>query len=71
MGQNKCLICAELDATKTNSHLIPSFMVAKVCSYDGSGKRDREVMFTMYLCKDRVYTGALPDTKIAELLAQS
>lgn len=67
MGQNKCLICAELDATKTNSHLIPSFMVAKVCSYDGSGKRDREVMFTMELCKDRVYTGALPDTKIEEL----
>lgn len=67
MRTDKCLICGELDATKTNSHLIPSFMIAKVCSYDGSGKRDREVMFTMDLCKDRIYTGALPDTKIEEL----
>lgn len=67
MGQNKCLICRVLEATKTNSHLIPSFMIAKICSYDGSGKRDREVMFTMELCRDRVYIGALPDTKIEEL----
>jgi hypothetical protein len=42
-------------------------MVAKVCSYDGSGKRDKEVMFTMKSYEDKVYVGAVPDTKIEEL----
>lgn len=67
MVYQDCLICHEEKATKTNSHIIPSFMVAKVCSYDGSGKRDKEVMFTMTHNDDKVYTGALPSTKIEEL----
>ncbi len=67
MGNQDCLICKKNKATKTNSHLIPSFMIAKVCSYDGSGKRDKEVMFTMESYEDRIYTGAIPDIKIEEL----
>ena len=67
MEYQDCLICKKEKATKTNSHLIPSFMIAKVCSYDGSGKRDKEVMFTMTNSEDKVYTGALPSTKIEEL----
>jgi hypothetical protein len=67
MEYQDCLICKKEKATKTNSHLIPSFMVAKVCSYDGSGKRDKEVMFTMKSNEEKVYVGAVPDTKIDEL----
>ena len=70
MENNNCLICNEEKATKPNSHLIPSFMVAKVCSYDGSGKRDKEVMFTMTSYEDKVYVGAVPDTKLDELFNQ-
>ncbi len=70
MEYQDCLICKKDKATKTNSHLIPSFMVAKVCSYDGSGKRDKEVMFTMTSYEDKVYVGAVPDTKLDELFDQ-
>lgn len=62
-----CLICKKAKATKKNSHLIPSFMIAKVCSYDGSGKRDKEVMFTMKPYEDKIYVSGVPDTKIEEL----
>ena len=48
MEYPKCTICGIADATQKNSHLIPSFMVSKVCSYDGSGKRDKEVMITTW-----------------------
>lgn len=67
MEYKNCLICKKEKATKTNSHLIPSFMIARVCSYDGSGKRDKEVMFTMTSYEDKVYVGAIPDTKLNEL----
>lgn len=67
MEFQKCLLCGERDATKTNSHLIPSFLVAQVCSYDGSGNRDKEVMFTMTPYEEKVYTGQIPDTKYEEL----
>lgn len=70
MEYQDCLICKKDKATKTNSHLIPSFMIAKVCSYDGSGKRDKEVMFTMTSYEDKVYVGAVPDTKLDELFDQ-
>ncbi len=71
MEYQDCLICKKNKATKTNSHLIPSFMIAKVCSYDGSGKRDKEVMFTMTSYEDKVYVGAVPDTKLDELFDQN
>ncbi len=68
METNKCLLCKENDATKTNSHIVPSFLVANVCSYDGSGKRDKEVMFTITPSKTSLYIGQLPDTKIEEII---
>ena len=67
MEQQSCLLCKQRPATKTNSHIIPSFMIAKVCSYDGRGKRDQEVMFTMSSYEDKVYTGQIPSTKLEEL----
>lgn len=70
MEHQDCLICKDRKATKKNSHLIPSFMVAKVCSYDGSGKRDSEVMFTMKPFEETVYAVGIPDTKIEELFDQ-
>lgn len=71
MEYQPCAICKQRPATKTNSHIIPSFMIARVCSYDGSGKRDKEVMFTMSTYEDKVYTGKLPSTKIEELFDTS
>ena len=70
MEYQDCLICKKSKATKTNSHLIPSFMIAKVCSYDGSGKRDKEIIFTMTSFEDKVYAKAIPDTKLEELFDQ-
>lgn len=67
MENQPCLLCNQRPATKTNSHIIPSFMIAKVCSYDGRGKRDQEVMITMSSYEDKVYTGQIPSTKIDEL----
>lgn len=34
-----CLICGKADASKTNSHIVPSFLVSMYDSYDNSGKR--------------------------------
>ena len=62
-----CLLCQKQLATKTNSHIIPSFMIAPVCNYDGSIKRGKEVIFTMSTYEDKVYTGEIPDTKYEEL----
>lgn len=52
-----CHICGEKEATKTNSHLIPSFLVTPVCSYNQSGRRDSELMFTITSNGQNVYTG--------------
>ena len=67
MDIQPCTLCGMRPATQLNSHIIPSFMIARVCSYDGSGRRDKEVMFTMSTYEDKVYTGQIPSTKIEEL----
>lgn len=64
---DKCLICNDKDAEKKNSHLIPSFLVAMVTSYDQSYKRDKELMMTINPYDSKIYTGALPDTKLEEI----
>lgn len=64
---DKCLICNDKDATKKNSHLIPSFLVAMVVSYDHSYKRDKELMITISPHQSKIYTGALPDTKLEQI----
>lgn len=66
-----CTLCGMRPATQLNSHIIPSFMIARVCSYDGRGRRDTEVMFTMSTYEDKVYTGQIPSTKIEELFDTS
>lgn len=68
MGKNDmCLICKERPSTKKNSHIIPSFLLAPIFSYDGSSKRGGEVMFTITPTEEKVYIGELPDTKIESL----
>ena len=67
MKSRLCTLCGIYPATKLNSHIIPSFMIARVCSYDGSCRRDTEVMFTMSTYEDKIYTGQIPSTKIEEL----
>ncbi len=67
MDIKPCTLCGIHSATQLNSHIIPSFMIARVCSYDGRGRRDTEVMFTMSTYEDKVYTGQIPSTKIEEL----
>lgn len=63
----KCLICNEREAIKRNSHLIPSFLVAMVASYDHSYKRDKELMFTISPHQSKIYTGELPDTELERI----
>lgn len=62
-----CALCKKNKATKTNSHIVPSFLEARVFSYDGSGKRGKDVAFTLTASKQKVHTGDLPSTKYEEL----
>lgn len=61
---NPCRLCGNSEATKTNSHIVPSFLVAQFASYDSSYKRDKELMFSISPSGTKVYTGALPTDKI-------
>lgn len=65
--RDNCLICNNREATKSNSHIIPSFLVAMVSSYDGSYRRGKELMFTISSFQEKVYTGELPDTKLEQI----
>lgn len=64
---DSCLLCKKNEATQTNSHIVPSFLGARVFSYDGSGKRGKDIAFTLTATKQRVHTGDLPSTKFEEL----
>lgn len=44
----KCTICKEREANKTNSHLIPDFLVKIVASVDGEPNRDKELLFEFF-----------------------
>ena len=70
METNKCKICGEREATKTNSHLLPAFLEAVVGSYDHSYRRDRDVLITKTKYSTRIHTGALPSTEYERLFDQ-
>ena len=65
-----CNLCINNPADKTNSHIVPSFLIAMICSYDHSYKRGKELMFTLFTHSERVYTGDLPSTKYEEVFQQ-
>lgn len=69
--KNDCCLCHKNEATQTNSHIVPSFLGARVFSYDGSGKRGKEVTFTLTASKRTVHTGNLPSTKYEELFDEN
>lgn len=62
-----CMICNSCEATKTNSHIVPSFLIAMVSSWNQSYKRDKEILFYINGIKNSIYTGQIPDTKYEEL----
>lgn len=46
-NNHKCELCKRAVADKTNSHIIPSFIVCKIASSDGSGKRNHELVYSI------------------------
>ena len=62
-----CLICGKKDASKTNSHLVPSFLVSMYDSYDNSGKRGRDLQISITDIGRSTYVGAIPSTKYEEI----
>lgn len=56
-ANNKCSLCQECQADKTNSHIIPSFFLAMVSSVDGSYRRDKEVLYTIGDSSTKTYLG--------------
>lgn len=46
-NKHKCELCKKAIADKTNSHIIPSFIVCKIASSDGSGKRNHELVYSI------------------------
>ena len=46
-NQHKCEICKRVIADKTNSHIIPSFIICQAASADGTGKRNHELVFSI------------------------
>ena len=62
-----CIICGKEDASKTNSHIVPSFLVSMYDSYDNSGKRGRDLQFSITDIGRSTYVGAIPSTKYEEI----
>lgn len=62
-----CLICGKADASKTNSHIVPSFLVSMYDSYDNSGKRGRDLQISITDLGRSTYVGAIPSTKYEEI----
>lgn len=66
----KCLLCKKNDATKTGSHLVSHFLIQRFFSYDGSSKRDKEVVESFDLTgqDNRTFMGHNVNADIAERL---
>ena len=57
MRHSQCSICRKNEAEKTNSHLIPSFLLTMVSSADHSGRRDTEMLYTIGPNITKAYIG--------------
>lgn len=68
---DKCYICKTKDATKKNSHIIPSFLASVVSSYDHRYKRDKDLLFKITPFEEKIYIGGLPDTKLESVFDYS
>ena len=68
--ENICLLCKSNKATKTGSHLVPHFLIQPFFSYDGSTKRDKEVVQSYSVADGdhRTYIGHRVDPDYLEQL---
>ena len=66
----ECLLCKRNKATKTGSHLVSHFLIQRFFSYDGSSKRDKEVVESFDLTgqDNRTFLGHNVNADIAERL---
>ena len=46
---SRCALCREAEADKTGSHLAPNFMIHGMFSFDGKGRRNREISMRDHL----------------------
>lgn len=53
----KCLLCQEREATKKDSHIVPSFFMKRINSIDGCNERDHELGFSIGLGTVETYFG--------------
>ena len=53
---HKCELCKRSVADKTKSHIIPSFIICRTASSDGSSKRNHELVYSIGKTV-QVYTG--------------
>lgn len=53
---HKCELCRRKVADKTNSHIVPSFIICRNASSDGSGKRNHELVYSIGKTV-QIYTG--------------
>lgn len=65
LNNHKCELCKRAVADKTNSHIIPSFIVCKIASSDGSGKRNHELVYSIGKII-QAYTGNEVPIKVME-----
>lgn len=66
MDFKRCSICRKEEATKTNSHLIPSFLVTMISSRNYSNKRDTEILYEVGTHVTNVYIGRSVSQKALE-----
>ena len=68
--EQKCLLCKKANATKTGSHLVSNFLIQRFFAYDGSSKRDKEVVESYSITNDdyRTYMGHRVGGEVAEEL---
>lgn len=45
--EHKCELCKRAIADKTNSHIVPSFIICRTASSDGSRKRNHELVYSI------------------------
>ena len=62
---SKCAICGKRNANKTNSHIVPSFLIAMVASADSSYKRDKEILYSITENHIKPYIGR--NTNISDI----
>lgn len=64
---SRCRICQEREADKKNSHQLPSFLAAMICSSRTYKRGGAELMVQIDKYGNHIYASGLPDTKWEEL----